>query len=122
MFIYYFEKSDVWQLSRKLAVDLYILTRSFPKDEMYGLSGQLRRASLSVASNIAEGTSRLTAKDKAHFSTIAFSSLMETLNQLIIASDLDYISEDKLGEFRLRINEIGNKINALRKSQISQAS
>lgn len=122
MFIYSFEKLDVWQLSRKLAVDLYILTRSFPKEEMYGLSGQLRRASLSVASNIAEGTSRLTAKDKSHFSTIAFSSLMETLNQLIIARDLDYINEDKLGELRLRINEIGNKINALRKSQISQAS
>lgn len=109
-------------MSRKLAVDLYIMTRLFPKEEMYALSGQLKRASLSVASNIAEGTSRTTAKDKAHFSKIAFSSHMETLNQLIIASDLYYINDDKLGELRLRINEIGNKINALRKSQISQAS
>jgi four helix bundle protein len=118
MFIYSFEKLEVWQLSRKLTVTVYAISRSFPKDEQYGLSNQLRRSVLSVSSNIAEGTSRSSGKDKAHFSVIAFSSLMETLNQLIIANDLGYISSENLVELRIKINEIANKLNALRKAQL----
>lgn len=118
MFIYSFEKLEVWQLSRKLTVTVYSISRNFPKDEQYGLSSQLRRSVLSVSSNIAEGTSRSSGKDKAHFSVIAFSSLMETLNQLIIANDLGYISSEDLVELRIKINEIANKLNALRKAQL----
>ena len=70
------------------------------------------------SSNIAEGTSRASGKDKAHFSVIAFSSLMETLNQLIIANDLGYLSSEELMELRVKINEIANKLNALRKAQL----
>ena len=119
MYIYSFEKLEVWQLSRRLCADIYTLTRNFPKEEMYGLSSQIRRASVSIASNIAEGTSRSTDKDKAHFSTLAFSSLMEVLNQLIIATDLGYLENEKLLELRKFINELGNKLNALKKSQLS---
>jgi len=119
MYIYSFEKLEVWQLSRRLCTDIYMLTRGFPKEEMYGLSSQIRRASVSVSSNIAEGTSRSTDKDKAHFSTLAFSSLMEVLNQLIIANDLGYLENEKLLELRKFINELGNKLNALKKSQLS---
>jgi four helix bundle protein len=118
MFIYSFEKLEVWQLSRKLTVKIYSISRNFPKDELYGLSSQLRRAILSVSSNIAEGTSRASGKDKAHFSVIAFSSLMETLNQLIIANDLGYLSSEELMKLRVKINEIANKLNALRKAQL----
>jgi len=119
MHIYSFEKLEVWQLSRKLTVEVYSETKKFPKEEMYGISSQLRRAALSVSSNIAEGSSRFSEKDRAHFSVIAFSSLMEVLNQLIIATDLEYLSEVRLNEFRNKISEIGNKLNALRKSQLN---
>ena len=72
-----FEKLEVWQLSKALAVDIYKQTQSFPAEERYGLVSQARRAALSISANIAEGTSRSSAKDQAHFTTIAFSSLME---------------------------------------------
>lgn len=119
MYIYSFEKLEVWQLSRKLAVDMYTETKKFARDEIYGITIQLRRASLSMSSNIAEGSARFSEKDRAHFSVIAFSSLMEVLNQLISANDLEYLNEEKLMEFRKKISEIGTKLNALRKSQLS---
>lgn len=84
---------------------------------MFGLTSQIRRACISVASNIAEGTSRMTSKDQAHFSSIAFSSLMETLNQLIIANDLQYLTDENLLELRLKINAIAIRLNGLRKKQ-----
>lgn len=119
MYIHTFERLDVWQLSRKLAVAIYKVCANFPKEEMFGLSNQLKRAAISVASNIAEGTSRISGKDKAHFSTIAFASLMELLNQLIIANDLGFLETEKLAELRASINEISNKLNALRTTQLN---
>lgn len=119
MYIYSFEKLEVWQLSRKLTVEIFRLIKKFPKEEIYGLSSQLKRASLSVSSNIAEGSSRISGKDRAHFSVMAFSSLMEALNQLIIANDLDYLSEEELGTLRVKISELSNKLNALRNSQLN---
>lgn len=76
----------------------------------------MRRCSVSVSSNIAEGTSRLTNKDKAHFMTIAYSSAIELLNQAIISKELKFISEASYLEIRKDIESITNKINALRKS------
>lgn len=86
---------------------------------MYELSSQLKRASLSVSSNIAEGSSRISGKDRAHFFVMAFSSLMEALNQLIIANDLDYLSDEELSALRVKISELSNKLNALRNSQLN---
>ncbi len=116
MYLFSFEKLEVWQLSRKLNVKIYKTTFLFPKEEIYGLSSQLRRASVSVSSNIAEGNSRLSQKDKAHFFQIAFSSLMEVMNQLIISFDLEFISEKDLNSYRLEISELSNKLNSLHKS------
>ena len=118
MYLYSFEKLEVWQLSRELTGVIYRLSRGFPKEELYGLTSQIRRASLSVASNIAEGTSRMSDRDQAHFSAIAFSSLMETLNQLIIANDLEYLDSENLLELRTKINAIAIRLNALRKAQM----
>ena len=118
MHYYSFEKLDVWRLSRELTADIYRLTKAFPKDEMFGLSSQIRRASISVASNIAEGTSRTSGKDKAHFSVIAYSSLMEVLNQVIIACDLEYISQEDSDSLRIKVNEISNKLIALKNAQM----
>jgi four helix bundle protein len=113
---YGFEKLEVWQVSRKLVKVVYELTATFPPDERFGLTSQLRRVIIGVSSNIAEGNSRITNKDKAHFITIAFSSLMEVLNQLILSADLGFLQEKQVGEIRIPINELANKLNAFHRS------
>ena len=115
MYIYSFEKLKVWQEAIQLAIVTYKTTDLFPKEERFGLTSQMRRCSVSVSSNIAEGTSRLTKKDKAHFMTIAYSSAIELLNQTIISKELNFISESSYLEIRRDIESITNKINALRK-------
>lgn len=81
MFTYSFEKLEVWIESKKLTTDLYFITKNFPPEEKFGLTSQIRRASISVCSNIAEGSARKINKDKAHFTIMGFSSAVEVLNQ-----------------------------------------
>lgn len=119
-FEYSFEKLEVWKESIQLVKMIYKLTDSFPNEEKFGLVSQLRRASVSISSNLSEGTSRITSKDKAHFTTMAFSSAMEVLNQLIIAKELNFIDEETLREARSRIAKITNMLNALRKAQLNK--
>jgi len=118
-YIFSFEKLNVWVDSKKLLKMIYKVTRKFPDDEKFGLISQLRKASISVASNLAEGTSRKTNNDKAHFSTIAFSSLMEVLNQIIISYELNFIDKKEYLDIRADIEKVANKLNALRKSQLN---
>jgi len=115
-FTYSFEKLDVWKKSIEYVEELYTLTRSFPNDERFGLISQLRRSGISISSNLAEGSTRYSKKEKARFYQVAFGSLMESLNHLIIARHLNYVSEDDFIQIRLVIHEIANKINSLRKS------
>ncbi len=91
-----FEQLTVWQESQNLAVTVYSLTKTFPKEETFGLTSQLRRASSSVSANIAEGFGRNTVKDKLHFYAIAYGSLLETKNFLYLANKLRYIEDSKL--------------------------
>lgn len=121
MYLYSFEKLEVWKESMELVKSIYEMTNEFPQSEKFGLSVQLRRASVSVSSNIAEGTSRSTGKDKAHFSTLAYSSLMEVLNQLIITKELNIIGESDYIRLRKMIGKISNMLNSLRKSQLKTA-
>tara|TARA_B100000795_G_C22428161_1_gene297097 strand:- start:76 stop:441 length:366 start_codon:yes stop_codon:yes gene_type:complete len=114
-----FEKLTVWVDSKELIKVIYLITRSFPEEEKFGLTNQLRRASVSVASNLAEGTSRNTNKDKAHFTTISYSSLMEVLNQVIISKELSFINDENYKILRESIEKIANKLNVLRKSQLN---
>ena len=116
MNIYGFEKLDVWQKSRLLVRDIYLITKSFPEDERFGLTSQLRRAMISVSCNIAEGTSRWSNKEKIRFIEIAYGSLMEVVNCLMLAFDLEYISEQKILELRFNIDIVANKLNGLKKS------
>ena len=109
-----FEKLDVWIESKELTKSIYNLTISFPDSEKFGLVSQLRRASVSICSNIAEGTSRISDKDKAHFISMSYSSAMEVLNQLILSYELEYISENHYSNCRNQINSITNKLNSLR--------
>ena len=117
MKIYSFEKLACWQHARQLAVWTYQVTKNFPAEEKFGIVSQMRRASVSVASNIAEGTSRKTNKDQSHFSTIAYSSTIELLNDLIIANDLKLLSTELYEEGRGMIEKQTLLIATLRKSQ-----
>ncbi|MBN2682467.1 MAG: four helix bundle protein [Bacteroidales bacterium] len=113
-FTYNFEKLEVWKLSKDFAVSIYRSTESFPAREKYGLISQLTRAAISVSSNIAEGNSRKSNKEKAHFLDIAYGSLMETASTLSISKDLEFISKNQYSEFRTQIEAISNKIIALK--------
>ncbi len=118
-YLFSFEKLNVWIDSKELVKMIYTTTRKFPSEEKFGLISQLRRASISVSSNLAEGTSRKTNRDKAHFSSLAFSSLMEVLNQVIIGKELNYISTEDYAIFREQIEKISNKLNSLRNTQLN---
>jgi len=117
-----FERLRVWQASREFVKDIYNVTNGFPKEEKYCLVDQLRRAVISISSNISEGSSRLTSKDQAHYTNLAYSSLMEVLNQLYIANDLNYISKEIFLELKKKISEISNQLNALRISQLNSST
>lgn len=119
-YLFSFEKLEVWQLSKELAVAIYQQTKTFPSDERYGLTTQMRRAALSVGANIAEGTTRSSAKDQAHFTTIAFSSLMELFSHLAIAFDLSYISESELLKYKQQIQLLSVKLSNLKASQVKR--
>ncbi len=112
---FYFEKLGVWQNAKDLVKDIYILTTDFPEHEKFGLTSQIRRATLSISANIAEGTARNTPKDKAKFINLSFSSAIEVINFLILSNDLGLITKNQYLIFRDRIEIITNQLNALSK-------
>ncbi len=96
----------VWQRAMQLANIVYDLTLKFPKEEMFGLSSQMRRASISIASNIAEGSQRGGKKEFIHFLTIARGSLAELLTQLILACDRKFIDQQEYKKAHDLIDEV----------------
>ena len=104
----------VYQEAKLLVKEVYLLMDKFPKWENYALSDQLRRAVISVPSNIAEGSGRVSTKEKTHFIEYAYGSLTETLCQLDIAHDLGYISEEEFVNEKERINVIGKQLSGLK--------
>ncbi len=117
MYLFNFEKLEVWQKSRLLAKKIYKLTQKFPDEEKYGLVNQMRRSIVSVCSNISEGASRITMNDQKHFYTMAFSSLMECMNQIIISNDLDYLEDELLSDLRKDIEMSSYMLIKLRDSR-----
>ena len=115
--IFNFEKLEVWQMSRQLTVEIYKLTKTFPSEEKFSLSSQMQRASVSIVSNIAEGSSRSSLKDQLRFTEIAYGSLLELYAQLVIANELEYIDEISIKNFQLLFKELSNKLSALKNSQ-----
>lgn len=113
---YSFETLRVWQESRRLVVAVYKLLDGFPKFEKYALCDQLRRAIVSVPSNIAEGSGRSSLKEQIHFLEISYGSLMESYNQLIIAADLNYIDNKSLDVLKPDIDNVAKMLNGLRNS------
>lgn len=114
--VYSFEKLNVWQEAKKLVVDVYNLLDCFPKFEKYALCDQIRRAVVSVPSNIAEGSGRRSLREQIHYLEISYGSLMETYNQLLIAIDLTYISEESVEAIKPRIDAVAKMINGLSNS------
>ena len=110
-----FEKLEVWHDARELTKIIYKITKGFPDDERFGITNQMRRSVISVSSNIVEGSYRSTGKDKSNFMTIAYSSLMELLNQTIVSFDLLYINENQYKEIRTQIEKVSNKLSSLTK-------
>ncbi len=117
MRLYSFEKLECWKKARELAVYVYQITSNFPPAEKFGLTSQMRRCAVSIASNIAEGSSRKTKKDQAHFSTISYSSTIELLNDFILAMDLNFIDLEVYSEGRQKIELVTYLISVLRRSQ-----
>lgn len=99
-----------------LVEHVYILLKKFPKEEQYAICDQLRRAVVSVPSNMAEGLSRYSAKEKVHFVEISYGSLMEVYCQLNIAQRLGYISGDELSGLKVEIENIARPLSGLRNS------
>ena len=114
-----FKALIVWQKSHSITLDIYKLTATFPKHESFGLTSQIRRSALSIPSNIAEGCGRFSVKEFAQFLIIASGSSSELEYQLLLARDLDYISEidyepvqTKLIEIRKMLNSFIQKLNS----------
>lgn len=113
MDFYSFEKLLVYQEARNLVASVYKLAKRFPNDERFGLTAQLRRAIVSVPSNLAEGSGRVSVREKIHFLGIAFGSLMEAFCQLQIATDLGYITEAEFDCLRTKFLSVSRLINGL---------
>lgn len=102
---------NVWREGHKLVLEIYKQTQQFPKEEKFGLTDQIRRAAVSITSNIAEGFSRFNKKEKRQFYRIALGSLTELQNQLLIARDISYLSKERfifLAELTVVVSKLLN--------------
>lgn len=106
----------VWQRAMDFVERVYEATRLFPKEEMYGLSSQLRRACVSIPSNIAEGQGRNSTKEFLHFLAIAYGSLREAETQILIAGRLKYLEQKQVTALMELTGEVGRLLNGLSKS------
>jgi len=111
-----FENLEVWQAARSLNRKVYRLTREFPSEEQFGLTSQIRRASVSVSSNIAEGCGRNSDKDFAHFLEQSYGSLMEVASQFFLAQDEQYVSLEDAESVLEDIDSLAGKTVALNRS------
>lgn len=111
-----FKELKVWQLGVEISLDIYRLTVQFPKDEQYGLTSQLRRAAVSVPSNIAEGHGRKTPKEMIRFASIAKGSLGEIETQLIIAGELKYAEKETINAILQKAEQESRMLSGLIRS------
>src|SRR6266436_5665765 len=103
----------VWQLAMGLVIKVYEQTRDFPKHEIYGMTSQMRRAAVSIPSNIAEGKGRSSDRDRAHFFCQARGSLLELETQILIAQQLEYLPSSDGEELIANSSQLGRMLNAL---------
>ncbi|MCF8296013.1 MAG: four helix bundle protein [Saprospiraceae bacterium] len=108
---------DVWKISINLVTNIYQITKTYPKDEMYGICSQIRRSAISIPSNIAEGAARNSPKEFIRFLNISSGSLAELETQLIISKELDFINKEKLSQLEMEVTRIGKMLQGLIRSQ-----
>ena len=103
----------VWQQSIELVTSIYMITKTFPKEEMFGLVSQMRRAAVSVPSNIAEGYARGTDRENLHFLRISSGSMSEVETQLLLSLNLGYLSQESYDELSENLTSVWKQLNAL---------
>ena len=101
-----YKKLLIWQNARILVKEIYLISKSFPEDERFGLTSQIRRAMVSVMLNIVEGSGRKSSKDFANFINMAYTSLLEVESILIISVDLEYLEETEINSLNIKVEEL----------------
>lgn len=109
--MFFYQKLEIYQLSKELVKKVYEITRSFPSSEQFGLISQMNRAAISIPSNIAEGSGRSSRKEKIYFLNIAFGSLMEVSCQMEIAFELGYVSDTDCEKFMIDCRNLSVKLS-----------
>ena len=117
--IQHFTDLNAWKDGHKLVLTIYEITKKFPNEEKFGLTSQLRRAAVSITSNIAEGFSRQSYKEKINFYSMALASTIEVQNQILISKDIKYITQEKFIEIVNQTVIVHKLINGLIKYQKS---
>jgi len=112
-----FQDVRVWQRAHEMVLKIYKITAEFPNEEKYGLTNQLRRAAISVASNLVEGFKRKSYKDRIHFYNMADGSVEEVKYQLLLAKDLRYIGENLYKKIIEIVEEVSKMLNSWIKTQ-----
>lgn len=115
-----FQSLEIYRLAKELVIGCYNITRGMPSEEKYVLCQQMNRAAVSIPSNIAEGYSRFSTKEKMHFMNMAYGSLMELTCQYEIAKDLDYITQEQLDQYINKAKNLAVKISNFRKAIAKQ--
>ena len=115
-----YRQLDVYRRAKDFVLYVYVLLKQFPKEEQYALSDQLRRAVISIPSNIAEGMGRISIKEQIHFIEIAFGSLNETMCQLELAYELNYISQEHLDASEEFTKELTRMLSRLRSIRLNK--
>ena len=111
-----FRQLKVWEKSHQLALAIYKVTAKFPKEELYGLTSQIRRASMSIPTNIAEGCGRNTDAEFARFLQIAMGSASETEYQLLLSHDLEFLTKAQYDQLNINVTEIKRMLASLLKT------
>src|SRR3989344_5414560 len=111
-----FTQLFAWQEGHVLVLSIYQIVKTFPRDELFALTSQMRRAAISITSNIAEGYSRKSYKEKIQFYYMSLGSLTELQNQLYIAKDIEYLSKEKFNEIAAKTVHVSKLVNGLIKS------
>lgn len=117
---YSYKTLNVYKEAKALVIAVYKLLKQYPVEERYALCDQIRRAAISITSNIAEGMSRYSDKEKVHFIEIAYASMMEVDSQLEISIDLGYITQEQYIEIEKQINSVGRQLSSLRAKYLPQ--
>jgi len=114
--MFVFQRLKIYQLAKEIVLSNYKLVKKFPSEEKYALVQQMNRAAVSIPSNIAEGISRKSNKDKAHFINISYGSLMELICQMEIALELNYISDEEFNNFTKMARNLSVKMSNFQKT------